>query len=442
MLQDEWKLFSTLTLNYGVRYDQYKAFNAENQLSPRVNLVWKPDDATAIHMGYSRYFSPPPYENVASTDIALFDNTTVAADRTDNTPKAERADYYDTGLTRKITDQITLGLDSYFKADSNLLDEGQFGAPIILTPFNYQSGRQYGGEFTANYNTSDFNAYVNASYERAAGKNITSSEFEFAPGDLAYIANNYIPLDHQQILSASGGASYKWQSTIFSADFLYGSGLRSDGATPNGAHVPGYGSVNLGVSHIFDMAGGLTARLDAIKSRTPNMKFATAPASASVRRNSAPGADFSSACPRRCDGGGQSAIGGTAALGRPPHPPPPPVPGTDPGGAGARPGCQLPAGAEIREGHQPRAGERLTQICRHLEVTPDYFAPGTAVAQAEALEHFVQSAEGLALYRAMAGLDDARTRAALITAVTAFSDGQIRPPKTPMRRRSPRGCAT
>jgi outer membrane receptor protein involved in Fe transport len=262
--QDEWKLSSSLTLNYGLRYDQYRAFNAENQLSPRVNLVWKPDDATAVHLGYARYFSPPPYENVASTDITLFDNTTAAGDHTDTTPKAERADYYDTGLTRKITDQISLGLDSYFKADSNLLDEGQFGAPIILTPFNYQTGRQYGGEFTANYNAGDLNAYLNASYERAAGRTITSSQFEFSSDDLAYIADHYIPLDHQQIVSLSGGVSYKWQGTIFSSDFIYGSGLRKDGATPNGEAVPGYVTVNLGVSHSFDFWGGLTARFDVI----------------------------------------------------------------------------------------------------------------------------------------------------------------------------------
>ena len=263
-VQDEWKLFSTLTLNYGVRYDQYRAFNAENQTSPRVNLVWTPDDATAIHMGYARYFSPPPYENVATTDVALFDNTTAAADHTDTTPRAERADYYDTGLTRKLTDQISLGLDSYFKADSNLLDEGQFGAPIILTPFNYQTGRQYGGEFTANYNADNISAYLNASYERAAGRNITSSEFEFSPNDLAYISSHYIPLDHQQIISMSGGASYKWEGTTFSADFIYGSGLRRDGATPNGESVPPYFTVNLGVSHKFDFWGGLTVRADVI----------------------------------------------------------------------------------------------------------------------------------------------------------------------------------
>jgi outer membrane receptor protein involved in Fe transport len=201
---------------------------------------------------------------VATTDVALFDDTTAAADHTDTTPKAERADYFDAGLTHKLTDRITLGLDSYFKADSNLLDEGQFGAPIILTPFNYQRGRQYGAEFTANYNSEVFDAYLNASYERAAGSNITSSEFEFSPDDLTYISTHFIPLDHQQIVSLSGGASYKWQDTIFSTNFLYGSGLRKDGATPNGDTVPDYITVNFGVSHKFDFWGGLTTRFDII----------------------------------------------------------------------------------------------------------------------------------------------------------------------------------
>jgi len=265
-IQDEWKLLPSLTLNYGVRYDQFQAFDSESQISPRANLVWKPTDATTLHAGYSRYFSPPPFELVASEDIALYDNTTSAADHTDDTPKAERADYYDAGIDQTLADGLTTGLDGFFKASRNLIDEGQFGAPIILTPFNYKSGRQYGLEFTGSYASGGFSSYLNASYERAAGKDIVSSQFQFDPVDLAYIANNYIPLDHQQIVTISAGASYKWDGTQFSADMLYGSGLRRDGATPNGDHVPGYLQVNLGVSREFKLgdAGGFTARFDVI----------------------------------------------------------------------------------------------------------------------------------------------------------------------------------
>jgi outer membrane receptor protein involved in Fe transport len=64
----------------------------------------------------------------------------------------------------------------------------------------------------------------------------------------------------------SGGASYNWDGTRFSADLLYGSGLRKDGVVPNGDHVPAYTVVNVGASHSFDLGstGDLTARVDVI----------------------------------------------------------------------------------------------------------------------------------------------------------------------------------
>ena len=68
-LQDEWKVLQQLTVNYGVRYDQYGAYSRGDQISPRVNAVWTPWDGTVIHAGYSRYFSPPPIELVSNNDI-------------------------------------------------------------------------------------------------------------------------------------------------------------------------------------------------------------------------------------------------------------------------------------------------------------------------------------------------------------------------------------
>ena len=119
-IQDEWKLASGLTFNYGVRYDEYSAFAKENQVSPRASLVWKPAATTprSFISAIRAISRRRPMSLSASEDIALFDNTTSAADHTDTTPKAERADYYDAGVTHKLTDEISVGLDSYFKSDS------------------------------------------------------------------------------------------------------------------------------------------------------------------------------------------------------------------------------------------------------------------------------------------------------------------------------------
>lgn len=272
-LQDEWKLLPAVTLNYGLRFDKFNAFTAAHQVSPRVNVVWQALDDTTVHAGYSRYLSPPPFELVGTETVSKFANTTAAAAVTQaDTPQAEQANYYDIGVQQKISSAFTVGLDTYYKQSHNLIDEGQFGAPIILTPFNYAQGKQYGAELTGNYTQDAFTAYLNLAYQSAKGKNIDSAQFNFSQDDLNYIATHYIHLDHEQQVTASGGVSYLWDHTRFSADFLLGSGLRADEdlpdgtSIPNGAHLPYYTQVNLGVSHIFHITDSstLTARVDVI----------------------------------------------------------------------------------------------------------------------------------------------------------------------------------
>ena len=77
-LQDEWKPFEQLTINFGGRLDFENAFVNENQLSPRLNIVYKPWDLTTLHIGYARYFTPPPLEAVPQSTLAKFAGTTNA----------------------------------------------------------------------------------------------------------------------------------------------------------------------------------------------------------------------------------------------------------------------------------------------------------------------------------------------------------------------------
>jgi outer membrane receptor protein involved in Fe transport len=73
-------------------------------------------------------------------------------------------------------------------------------------------------------------------------------------------------------VTASAGASYLWAHTRFSADMLFGTGLRADLILPdgssisNGDHLPTYTQVNLGASHAFQFSGSgtLTLRFDVI----------------------------------------------------------------------------------------------------------------------------------------------------------------------------------
>ncbi len=272
-LQDEWRVLPALTLNYGFRFDGVNEFTNENQVSPRVNAVWKATDATTVHAGYSRYFVPPPFELVAPTAIALFNNTTNApAVQQDDTVKAERSHYFDLGISQIIVPGLTVGLDGYYKLATNLIDEGQFGAPIILTAFNYAKGRIGGGEFTLSYDQGPWSIYGNAAYSHAVGTDIVSAQFNFKPDELAYIAQNYIHLDHDQTWTASAGAAYTFNQgtkypTRVSVDLLVQSGLRASTPTvPNGASLPEYAAVNASIVQKLDLGigQGTELRLDVL----------------------------------------------------------------------------------------------------------------------------------------------------------------------------------
>ncbi|MDB5708682.1 MAG: TonB-dependent receptor [Sphingomonas bacterium] len=274
-LQDEWSLTPTLTLNYGARFDAVRAYTREQQVSPRINMVWKPVAGTTFHLGYARNFTPPPQELIAAPTLALFAGTTKATDITTADPvRAEREHYFDGGVEQVVAPGFKIGLDAYYKIKRNLLDEGQFGPSLVLSPFNYATGFAWGVELSANYTHGPLDLYVNVARGQEKGRNIVSSQYFFAQDELDYIAAHSIFTDHSQRWTASGGASVTIKDGIGTlvptADFLYGDGLRADdpaGIVPNGGKLPSYFTANFGIAQNLDGPGvlkGLSIRFDVV----------------------------------------------------------------------------------------------------------------------------------------------------------------------------------
>jgi len=268
-LQDEWKVLPTVTVNYGGRFDVINGFTIGNQLSPRFNTVWTPTSTTTLHAGFASYFTPPPQELVSTQNLALTANTSGAPNSTMNSPiKNESAQYFDAGVTQDVIPGLKLGVDLYYKHSRNLLDEGQFGAPVILTPFNYHVAINRGVELTSNYTAGNFTYYGNLALARQQARGIDSAQFNFFPSDLAAASAMFINTDHSQFMTASAGVAYLWQGTRFSIDILAGTGVRTTppGTTFNHGTVPSYEQVNLGISRRFETAPGgpITLRLAVI----------------------------------------------------------------------------------------------------------------------------------------------------------------------------------
>ena len=272
-VQDEWKLTDQLTLNTGLRFDQLYQFVDANQLSPRASLVYKPFQGTSIHAGYARYFTPPYQAQATQSNIALFANTTNQPDIFLADPvKPERSHYFDVGVDQNVLPGLDVGIDAYYKMAKDMIDDGQFGAAVVLTQFNYARGYSEGGEFKIKYHNGNFTAYGNFAYNITKAIDVESNQYLFDAATYQYLLNNYHYTDDMQRMTGSAGASYTFADTTkVTADLIYGSGLRagdlSDGVAPNSLHTTPYAVVNTGISHDFKWSTDtkpLTVRFDVV----------------------------------------------------------------------------------------------------------------------------------------------------------------------------------
>jgi outer membrane receptor protein involved in Fe transport len=255
--QDEWRLTPGLTFNYGLRYDAVNTVVSENQLSPRLGLVYDLTSSLRLHAGYARYFTPPPTELIDTTSVQKFQGTTNALPSdADTAVRSERSNYYDAGIAWQVTPKLTFGLDGYNRRVEHLQDEGQFGNALIFSAFNYSQGRIYGLDLSATYKDRGFSAYANVGFTHAMAEGLETGQFNFDPDEIAYIADHWVHLDHEQRYTGSGGMSWHLHDgSTLGVDGLFGTGLRDGFA--NTGHLPGYATASLSAAREFDFGPGL-----------------------------------------------------------------------------------------------------------------------------------------------------------------------------------------
>ena len=172
-----------LVVNYGVRFDHYAAFSSGSQLSPRVNFVWQAADNTTVHAGYSRFFSPPPFELVGSTTIDKFLNTTAQPAG----PAGRRGESRALELLRpgRAADASPRPSPSASTATTSRRPtsstRGSSVRPSSSRPSTTATARSTAWSSPATTRRGHFQAYGNLAFQRAIGKDIVSEPVQLLP---------------------------------------------------------------------------------------------------------------------------------------------------------------------------------------------------------------------------------------------------------------------
>ncbi|MDE1916756.1 MAG: TonB-dependent receptor [Sphingomonadales bacterium] len=266
-LEDEWLLGESLTINAGLRFDSTTNSGGGDALSPRINAVWKPTSGTTAHLGYARYFVPAS-EDTGTAAASLLAGTTGAwPTRTETPAKAERDDDIDLGVEQKLED-VTLGVDAYWRHARNLLDAVRIGSTVLSRPFNYERGKAWGVELTATYTQGPLSIWGNLAVAQIEGCTIIAGQAPFTAAQLQWIAAHDVPTNADQRVTGSLGAAWHSGRLRLSADGVLGSGLPRTvaGAAPNGARMPANAQVNLAATYRVDGLAHhpLTIRLDVL----------------------------------------------------------------------------------------------------------------------------------------------------------------------------------
>ena len=235
-VQDRFTVFKNLTLDLGVRYDNYRLLISEQAVSPRLGLAYYIGRTkTTLHASYNRLFQSPPAENLllaSSTEAAGISPLSVLQGITAVKPiLPDKENVFEIGGQQALTRFFRLSFTLYQKRIVNFSDKDQFFETGIIFPITIASGRVTGEELRLeSTDIKGFRAFASFANARAYGVTPINGGLFLGedPADLQ-ISGLKFANDHDQRNELQFRLSYNHKSGFYAIfNGRYDSGVPTD----------------------------------------------------------------------------------------------------------------------------------------------------------------------------------------------------------------------
>src|ERR1041385_1870982 len=236
-VQDRFTAFKNLTLDLGVRHDNYKLLIGEQQLSPRLGLAYFiPKTKTTLRASYNRLFQPPPAENLllasSSAGAALSPIAVLQGITTVQPILPDKEHAFEAGAQQLLSQFFRLNLTVYQKRIENFSDKDQFFETGVIFPIAISSGRVTGEELRLeSTDIPGFHTFISYANSRAFGVTpITGGLFLGEDPQDLFLHGLKFANDHDQRNEAQFQVSYNHRPSGLYASFSgrYDSGVPVD----------------------------------------------------------------------------------------------------------------------------------------------------------------------------------------------------------------------
>ena len=233
-LEDQYKLWTWLTLTAGARLTHFSGAISENAVSPRVGAAIRIPHLNWVLRGFwGRYYQAPPLSTVTGPllDYALSAGLGFIPLR------GERDQEHQFGLTIPWRGW-DLDVNNYHQRAQNYFDHNAIGNSNVFFPLTIANARLYGWEVTLRSpkiarRGEVYLTYANAHAEASGA--ISGGLTDFSPPD-----SGYFLLDHDQRNTLHTGFNFSlpWRAYA-GGNLYYGSGF-TDGSSDVPAHLQGH----------------------------------------------------------------------------------------------------------------------------------------------------------------------------------------------------------